>query len=196
MSNNLPLIIRACALLLWFALHAWLETCRQSLSYSLSLSLPLTSPFSLAQQNVCWLCSLNVIRHGTRNWQPSLNASPSSVYLNTTATNAAKWVSSRCELYSRASNAIFVQNISNAKRSIVAVVLNLSPPFFGLFARGIYFILFVFFGWVGLGRFPVGQNLAVEWTTGPPLPINWKTQVTRWYEEVQEFPNTSVRKFE
>lgn len=147
-SNNLPLIIRACALLLWFALHAWLETCRQSLSYSLSL--PLTSPFSLAQQNVCWLCSLNVIRHGTRNWQPSLNASPSSVYLNTTATNAAKWVSSRCELYSRASNAIFVQNI-NAKRSIVAVVLNLSPPFSGLFARGIYFIIFFFFlfGWVG-----------------------------------------------
>jgi hypothetical protein len=198
-SNNLPLIIRACALLLWFALHAWLETCRQSLSYSLSL--PLTSPFSLAQQNVCWLCSLNVIRHGTRNWQPSLNASPSSVYLNTTATNAAKWVSSRCELYSRASNAIFVQNI-NAKRSIVAVVLNLSPPFSGLFARGIYFYFFFFFLFVrsgrgiGLGRFPVGQNLAVEWTTGPPLPINWKTQVTRWYEEVQEFPNTSARKFE
>ncbi|XP_046655340.1 uncharacterized protein LOC124348961 isoform X2 [Daphnia pulicaria] len=47
-----------------------------------------------------------------------------------------------------------------------------------------------------VGRFPVGQNLAVEWTTGPPLPINWKTQVTRWYEEVQEFPNTSARKFE
>nr|CAH0104826.1 unnamed protein product [Daphnia galeata] len=47
-----------------------------------------------------------------------------------------------------------------------------------------------------VGRFPVGQNLAVEWTTGPPLPINWKKQVTRWYEEVVEFPNTSARKFE
>uniref|UniRef100_A0A0N8B0Y2 Venom allergen n=1 Tax=Daphnia magna TaxID=35525 RepID=A0A0N8B0Y2_9CRUS len=47
-----------------------------------------------------------------------------------------------------------------------------------------------------VGRFPVGQNLAVEWTTGPPLPTNWKKQVTRWYEEVEEFPNTSARKFE
>ncbi|KAI9560006.1 hypothetical protein GHT06_014016 [Daphnia sinensis] len=47
-----------------------------------------------------------------------------------------------------------------------------------------------------VARFPVGQNLAVEWTNGPPLPTNWKKQVTRWYEEVVEFPNTSARKFE
>ncbi|XP_057366182.1 peptidase inhibitor 16-like [Daphnia carinata] len=47
-----------------------------------------------------------------------------------------------------------------------------------------------------VARFPVGQNLAVEWTNGPRLPINWKKQVTRWYEEVAEFPNTSARKFE
>ena len=45
------------------------------------------------------------------------------------------------------------------------------------------------------GRFPVGQNLGLEWTTGPVMAPNWKKMITKWYEEVQDFPNSSVARY-
>ena len=49
---------------------------------------------------------------------------------------------------------------------------------------------------ISSGRFPAGQNLAIEWTTGPQMASNWKKMITNWYEEVEEFPSTSARKYE
>lgn len=64
-SNNLPLIIRVCALLLWFALHAWLETCRQSLSYSLS-------PPHLSFLSCATKCVLAVLSECNQTWDEEL----------------------------------------------------------------------------------------------------------------------------
>jgi len=47
-----------------------------------------------------------------------------------------------------------------------------------------------------IDRFPVGQNLGIEWTTGPPLASNWKKMITKWYEEVEMFPNSSVTRYQ
>ena len=41
-------------------------------------------------------------------------------------------------------------------------------------------------------RFPVGQNLAMETTTGPSRPANWKKMITKWFEEVEAFPSTDI----
>jgi len=173
-SNNLPLIIRVCALLLWFGLHAWLETCRQSLFLSLSLS-----PSFLS-------CATKCDSECNQTWDEELATVAQRLAeqcLFEHDCNECRKVGKFSLRIRPAINAIFPENI-NAKR--VVTVRYLSPTF-----RLTRWILGVF-----TGRFPVGQNLAVEWTTGPPLPINWKKQVTRWYEEVEEFPNTSARKFE
>ena len=45
-------------------------------------------------------------------------------------------------------------------------------------------------------RFLVGQNLALESTTGPARPPNWKKMITNWYEEVELFANTTVRSYQ
>lgn len=44
-------------------------------------------------------------------------------------------------------------------------------------------------------RFQVGQNLALETTTAPTRPANWKKMITNWYEEVELFSNATVRNY-